>query len=378
MNVKELFDQCPVNKTIYDRGERDSISGLHVVRSSTTRKCYYLFYRTLSGRQRRPKIGDYSELTLEQARSIAAKIKAQVLLGGDPQAEKNKQRRAGTVNELYSMVKETHYGTKRYQNSGWAGKVDHLYKRHIKPKFGSLPLADVECPEVFEWYQKLAKEHPVVANHCLAILKVMWKHGMLYGKTTTNPIAPISAVPVAERDNHLVKAEIPKLIDALQKRLDSDGKGVMFLLTILYTGTRPSIIERHDLNDIEVVNDPEVGEYGILKCDGKTTASSGAKETVIFCHDLFWMYGKYGNPFKTKAPQELWAEIRKEIGREDLWLRDLRRTFASVGLNSGVAKDVIGKVLNHKDSNTTDIYAKLDVRNRVKAVNEINQIMAGR
>ena len=55
----------------------------------------------------------------------------------------------------------------------------------------------------------------------------------------------------------------------------------------------------------------------------------------------------------------MWARIRESAGLSDVRLHDLRHSFASVGAASGDSLYVIGKLLGHKQSITTQRYAHL-------------------
>ena len=61
------------------------------------RKVFMLQYRTNWGERRKPKIGQFGELTVEQARSIAQDWLADVRKGDDPSAAKLAARMAPTV-----------------------------------------------------------------------------------------------------------------------------------------------------------------------------------------------------------------------------------------------------------------------------------------
>jgi hypothetical protein len=82
-----------------------------------------------------------------------------------------------------------------------------------------------------------------------------------------------------------------------------------------------------------------------------------------------------------KMPRAFWKRIQNETGCKDLWARDLRRTMATVGLSNGVALGVIGKLLNHKSNQTTEIYAKAFETKKIEAVeviaDELVQIIRG-
>ena len=64
------------------------------------RKVFMLQYRTNAGERRKPALGLYGELTVEQARSLAHEWLAEVRRGGDPGAAKTEARKAPTVTEL--------------------------------------------------------------------------------------------------------------------------------------------------------------------------------------------------------------------------------------------------------------------------------------
>ena len=64
------------------------------------RKVFMLQYRTNAGERRKPALGLYGELTVDQARSLAQSWLAEVRRGGDPGAAKAEARKAPTVKEL--------------------------------------------------------------------------------------------------------------------------------------------------------------------------------------------------------------------------------------------------------------------------------------
>ncbi len=70
------------------------------------RKVFMLQYRTNWGERRKPKIGQFGELTVEQARSIAQDWLADVRKGNDPSAAKLAARMSPTVKELCTQFME--------------------------------------------------------------------------------------------------------------------------------------------------------------------------------------------------------------------------------------------------------------------------------
>jgi integrase len=54
-----------------------------------------------------------------------------------------------------------------------------------------------------------------------------------------------------------------------------------------------------------------------------------------------------------------WAAVRKAAGLDGVRLHDLRHSFASVGAGGGLSLPIIGKLLGHSQSMTTQRYAHL-------------------
>src|SRR5262245_47585044 len=100
------MSRVKLTKTAVDTavpGERDYqlldtlVPGFLLKVTPTGRKIFMLQYRTNSGDRRKPAIGRFGELTVEQARRIAQEWLADVRKGRDPSAEKTASRKAPTV-----------------------------------------------------------------------------------------------------------------------------------------------------------------------------------------------------------------------------------------------------------------------------------------
>lgn len=74
----------------------------------TGRKVFMLQYRTNSGVRRKPALGQFGELTVEQARSLAQDWLSEVRRGGDPGHDKAEARKAPTVKELCGRFMTDH------------------------------------------------------------------------------------------------------------------------------------------------------------------------------------------------------------------------------------------------------------------------------
>lgn len=72
-------------------------------------------------------------------------------------------------------------------------------------------------------------------------------------------------------------------------------------------------------------------------------------------------------------PGNVWKVIKNDAKLEDLRLHDLRHSFASIAAGNGIGLQLIGKMLGHADTQTTERYAHLcekTVSDGVEAVGE--------
>ncbi len=150
------------------------------------RKVFMLQYRTNAGERRKPALGQYGELTVEQARSLAQEWLAQVRRGGDPGAAKAEARKAPTVEELCKKFMEDH-SKKRNKPStrvGYQGVID----RCIIPLLGRKKVHDVKRPDIAGLMEKLSYKQ-TEANKAFSILRKMFNLAEVWGYRPdgTNP-----------------------------------------------------------------------------------------------------------------------------------------------------------------------------------------------
>src|SRR3546814_7459076 len=93
-----------------------------------------LQYRTNAGERRKPALGQFGELTVEQARFMAQEWLAEVRKGGDPSAAKNAARKAPTMKEYCQTFMED-YSKQRNKPSTQRG-YQGVIARKLIPKIG--------------------------------------------------------------------------------------------------------------------------------------------------------------------------------------------------------------------------------------------------
>jgi len=310
-----------------------------------------------------------------------------------------------TIANIFTQALLDHWAAPRYQRSGWTKEIQGLYSRNLDVSLGSKTLTSLTPKKVKAWHRGMKKK-PTEANRALSLLSRLFTYAQeeeLIDLERTNPCSLVKRFKTGSRRRHSTEDELISILRILERERSSHPREVLFLEMILYTGARPSSIERMRLKDIEFI-DHEGERYGFYEFKGKGSADSGELESVVLppvivkelmqliSNGSLMVTGKFIEKRKSsvlpiepklknrinpktvlgiKTPARFWNRIRKEVGCEDLWIRDFRRTFASVGLAENVGIGVISELLNHKSEQTSKIYARLDIGPRLKAVAKI-------
>ena len=180
------------------------------------RKIFMVQYRTNAGERRKPAIGRFGELTVEQARSIAQDWLADVRKGKDPSAEKRTARDAPSVKELCVKFMEDYSKPKNRARTVESnqGYID----RHIIPKLGTLKVRETTRPDVSSLITRM-KKTPVTANRVLSCLRKMFNMAEVWGfrDDGTNPCRHIPKYPESGKTRLITDDEMARLFRYLER-----------------------------------------------------------------------------------------------------------------------------------------------------------------
>jgi integrase len=350
--VKSL--PIPLRKEVYRDTE---VIGFGVEIRSSGEATYWL-YAQIDGRLRQLRIGRVQDLTFEQAKKEAKRLRSEITLGRDPFAEKADRKAVPTYAELARQHLE-HATT--YQRRP---EFTETILRRLIRQFGKQRINDI-TPQAIEKYLGALRETLAMATvekirvtlHRSFTLAAKWD---LPG-AEKNPVAAV-ARPRFEnkREKYITREEAAKLLKACGESPNSMLKPIVHLL--LLTGAR-----KRELLDAkwEHVN---VEQRAWLIPDSKTGKARYVplSQTAL---DIISGLPRYSacpwlvpNP-ETRKPfdniKNGWATARKTAGLPDLRIHDLRHSAASFMVNSGVDLYAVGKVLGHADHQSTMRYAHL-------------------
>jgi integrase len=381
--------------TIFD----DDLHGFGLRVSPTGAKSWVIEYRPDGGgrrvAKRRLTLGSVGALTPDQARKKAKQLLAEVQLGSDPMRERTDGRKAVTVAEIARCFISEHAQAKRKPRT--AEHYRDAVERIILPGLGKLRADAVTRADVARLH--LAWKHtPVQANRVLAIIGSLYsfagKQGMV--PEALNPARGVEKFPESRRERFLTADELARLgaaiheaetvgipweIDesnATAKHVPKAGRLTIIgphpaaaLRLLMFTGARLREILHLRWEHVDI-------ERGLLLLpDSKT-----GRKTIILNVPALAILGELprigafviagDTPDKPRADlKRPWQLVRCRAGLEGVRIHDLRHTYASVGAGSGMGLPIIGKLLGHAETRTTERYAHLDSDPLRRAANAI-------
>ncbi|MDB5971102.1 MAG: integrase [Hydrocarboniphaga sp.] len=218
--TKTVVDAAQAQST--DIELRDSmVPGFLCKVTPSGRKVFMIQYRTNAGVRRKPALGQFGELTVEQARVLAQDWLAQVRRGGDPGGLKAKERKAPTVKELCTQFMEDYSKTRNKPSTQRSNQFQ--IDRYIIPAFGSTKVHEVTRTDITSLMKRMEKA-PSSANHALACLRKMFNLAELWGYRPdgSNPCRHVPKYPERGTTRLITDEQMGKLFAYLDQA-DAEG-----------------------------------------------------------------------------------------------------------------------------------------------------------
>ncbi|KYC29502.1 Tyrosine recombinase [Sterolibacterium denitrificans] len=319
------------------------------------RKVFMLQYRTNAGERRKPALGQYGELTVEQARSLAQEWLAQVRRGGDPAADKAAARKAPTVKELCTKFMEDYseLRNKPSTQEGYQGVID----RNIIPMLGRMKVQDVKRPDVAAMMKKMVHK-PADANRTFSVMRRMFNLAEVWGYRPdgTNPCRHVPMFPNGKATHLISDEDMGKLFRQLDKTeaegLENSVIPMAIRLQFAFAGRRGEIVTlQWDWVDFE--------NRRVVWPDSKTGGMS--KPMSEEAHRLLSTAPRqegcpYVLPSPTHPGQHLttgeyyngWSRVLKAAGVTHVGTHGIRHRSATDIANSGIPVKVGMALTAHK------------------------------
>lgn len=358
-------------------------------------KSFILDYRT-QGRQRRITLGAWPDWTVAAARDTAKAMKREVDLGNDPMGERQAQRDAATVLEMWERYSREHLPKKAERSQA---DERMMWDKIILPRFGKMKVALITHDDVDALHRDITEIRgtPIRANRTVEVLRKAFNLAIRWKWREDNPASGVRRNQEEKRHRYLNRAEIAALAQALNSHSEPMSANAIKLLML--TGARRGEVlgatwEMFDLENgvwtkpsshtkqRKLHRVPLSGPAVQLLTEMKAAAQAKA-EAEGQPPSPYVFPGSTGKPLT--EIKRTWASVCRKAGlgaevptldargkalldrkgnpkttfQPNVRIHDIRHSFASILVSAGASLPLIGQMLGHTQVQTTQRYAHL-------------------
>lgn len=371
------------------------------------------------------KLGQFPEMTVDQARTAALKVLGEFASGSNPATARRALKEEPKFSEMFEQFLD---GKRKRDGSPLTPKTKRNYQdvaRFYLTPIASKKLSQIERSEIKAIHDKASKKSAAQADRAVVIVSSVFNYAAdLELFSGINPATRIQKTPPPERDRFVQAVELPYLFAAIA----DSGLRDFFMLSLL-TGARRSNVQAMAWRDIDtsagiwrinmtkngtpqnVTLSPEAvaileerratsspaqfvfpgpGKTGHLVEPKTAWATALRKASLLRLLDQLEAMGELNAKQRLEAEQltlassanaaKRYRSIANQLGIDpatydmtDLRIHDLRRTLGSWQAKAGTSLPIIGKSLNHKSIQATAIYARLDLDPVRQSINTATQ-----
>lgn len=362
--------KAPASGRLYVADTREK--GLSVYVTSSGIITFFVRKR-INRRDERVVIGRFPEMTIEQARTQALAIKAQVAQGKDPIEDKRRMRSEITFFDMFQEFMERyskkHKRSWRYDEREVNKFLSHWFKRKA---------STITKQEIQLLHERIRDKNGLYqANRILERISAIFNRAIEWGWQGENPAHGIRKFREKSRDRFLQPDELPRFFAALEAEENQTARD--FLMLSLLTGARKSNVLAMRWDEIHF----ERAEWRIPETKNGDPLTIPLSLQAIEILDRRrqgtnseWVFAVSGSTSGHLAdPKKAWQRVLARAGIKDLRIHDLRRSLGSWQASTGASSFVIGKSLGHKSQQATQIYARLNLDPVRESVERATQAM---
>ena len=230
--------------------------GLFLVVMPSGSKYWRLKY-FLGDKEKLLALGVYPQITLGDARERRAQARKVLATGGDPSEHKKEAKRLATVkreNSFEAIALEW----LKIREDEWApshGKRQCAQVgRHILPKLGERPIAEISAPEVLAMLRAIEEKGVIeTAHRMMQVTGQIFMYAIATGRAERNPVPDLRGAlktPIVAHHSFLAENELPEFLRKL-KAYDGSVQTKLALRLLLLTFVRTTELRAAEWPEID-------------------------------------------------------------------------------------------------------------------------------
>ncbi len=317
-------------------------------------------YKMVGGKPIKPKLGNFPDMPVEQARKEAAKMLGEIATG-NPVHSKNVSKPTG-VPDLGELFDRYIAEYAQHHCTSWEA-TEKNFRRYFDVWL-STPVSEITRNDVQQQVNALGRDRGHhTANRAYDDLRAVFSWGAKYGYYNgENPCTGVTKFKTRSRERFIRPDEFEEFLAKLREWKNIPFRDYVYLS--LFTGARQANVlsMRWDQIDFKLA----LWHIPITKNKESQTLplTSLALQVLQDRYDKRdknnpWVFPSDGRTGHLVEPKTAWKNFAKQAKLTDLRMHDLRRTLGSYMAMNNQSLQIIGKVLGHKSPTATQIYSRL-------------------
>lgn len=368
--TKTVVDGLKAGETVWET----KLTGFGVRCQSDAKKKVFVFKTRIGARQRWFTIGRFgSPWTVEGARDRVKVIQGDIAKDVDPAAIRDAKLRNPTLKAAAQEYLKTEVSKMRPAS---ITLYTDFFNRLIYPALGETKVEEIKFSDVADLHFRL-RETPITANRVVALLSKFfnWCELKAFRPKQSNPAKGIALNKEKSKERFLSPRELARVGVALARAERNETEtpfAIAAIRLLMFTGCRRDEILNLRWDQVDFAN-------AMMVLPETKTGSRVVYLSAPALEVLSSLPRQKKNPYVIVGQSEgkrlvnlrkVWLRICKVARLKGVRIHDLRHSFASVGAAGGVPLQMVGKLLGHAKSSTTEKYSHL-AADPVKAANEV-------
>jgi site-specific recombinase XerD len=390
MRLRALTNQIDVDSFIAlaTEGRRalsvKGIPGLKLVKNRAGSATWVLSYACPDTRMKQViRLGDSNDCNIEQAKWQARKFVSKVYAPDGAELAMPSLAKDALTFEAFAV--NTYLPSIKARKKSVGTDVS-LLKNHLLPAFGHQRMTDIKPLHVQSFVNALSAKGmaPASRNRILMLLKFMFNSAIKWEVegVVSNPCRGISDLLENNKMERFLNSDEAQRLRSAIAESSNPMLGPIVQLLML-TGCRKGEALNAKKTDFDfdrgswLVPNPKGGKARHIPMNERAVET--VKAALLLAQSLNRNFEQteyvFANP-RTGLPFEQiyfsWNTARKKAGLDDLRMHDLRHSFASAMVNSGMTLYDVKEILGHANIKTTQRYAHLSNSRLRKAAESVS------
>lgn len=270
----------------------------------------------------------------------------------------------------------------RWKPGTMRANASYVRRRLGPTALGPMDVAAVARADVARWHAAM-RSRPHTADRCLALLSGLMRHAERRGwrPEGPNPCSGVRHFRPPGRDRFATDDEYRRIWRAVATLEKHRPDCAAIVRLLILTGCRNAEIRTLQWTDHRDgalhLRDSKTGPRTVWLCSAARRVLDAQRARTGDGRYAFPAPILPGRPCGVDALANFWRHVCRRARIEDLRLHDLRHSYASFALRRGESVTAIGRLLGHRQPDTTLKYLHFADPAARRAALEVGEVLAG-